>query len=571
MATIPSELSTPTAFTRRLNRVKEQPFRIVTLLALLVILMTFIVYPVSQVLLRSFQIDGIWSLGNYERFFNNLFYQYTLYNTLVISTLATVGALLLGLIFAFGVTRTSMPGKNIFLLVSILPLITPPFFSAFAFILLLGRNGIFNQVLFSLFETRWVIYGWHGVTLAQIFTLFPIAFLNLTAALSSIDPRLEEAAEDMGASFLYTFRRVTLPLLTPALFSSAILIFMLNLSAFGIPAILGSTNLIWREGSMLAPEIILEILGMNSNWGMGSTLAVIMLVPSFALFLFQGWYVRRRSYITVTGMPTTFAPRPSPAYIKWGVFTICSLTTFFVLSLYLVIFAGAVTETWGVNYNLTTRHLELMLRINQQSIINSLLLSLVGAAVASLLGVFIAYILTRWNFLGKSTFNFIVMLPYALPGVVMGLGLAAGFNSGLLILSGTAMIILIDFAVRRMPFGVESSKSALAQVDSTLEQAAADLGANWPRVFQRITLPLLRPTFFATLTFCFIRSMTDITSVIFLVSPRWRLMSIDIYNSVSAGRLGVAAALSALMIIIIIAVLAVIWRVSGLGYRLFRL
>lgn len=215
MATIPSELSTPTAFTRRLNRVKEQPFRIVTLLALLVILMTFIVYPVSQVLLRSFQIDGIWSLGNYERFFNNLFYQYTLYNTLVISTLATVGALLLGLIFAFGVTRTSMPGKNIFLLVSILPLITPPFFSAFAFILLLGRNGIFNQVLFSLFETRWVIYGWHGVTLAQIFTLFPIAFLNLTAALSSIDPRLEEAAEDMGASFLYTFRRVTLPLLRP--------------------------------------------------------------------------------------------------------------------------------------------------------------------------------------------------------------------------------------------------------------------------------------------------------------------------------------------------------------------
>lgn len=225
----------------------------------------------------------------------------------------------------------------------------------------------------------------------------------------------------------------------------------------------------------------------------------------------------------------------------------------------------------GVDYTFDTRHIEFMFTTRADSIITSLTLSLGGATIAALVGVFIAYIFQRWQFAGKGMLNFIVMLPYALPGLVMGLGLAAGYNAGVLVLSGTATIILIDFVVRRMPFSVESNKSALTQVDVSLEHAAADLGANWTRVFRQITLPLLRPTFFAALTFCFIRSMTDITSVIFLVSPRWRLMPIDIYNYVSAGRLGTAAAMSALMIVMIVVVLAVLWRISGLGYRLFKL
>lgn len=566
-ASLPARLD---KLSRQWSRLRQQPLRILVLLILLAVLAAFILYPLGRILIESFRENNEWTLANYERFFGSVYFQHTLYNTVAISAIATFAAVLLGLVFAFGVTRTSMPGKNLFLLVSILPLITPPFFSAFAFILLLGRNGLVNRLLFSLFEFRIDIYGWHGVALAQALTLFPIAFLNLTAALSSIDPRLEEAAEDMGAGFGYVFRKVTLPLLTPALFSSTILILMFNVSAFGIPAILGSRNLLWPSGSMLAPEAIIQILG-RGNLAMGSTLAMIMLVPSFALFLFQSWYVRRRSYITVTGMPTAFSPRPAPRGVQWGVFITCLLTSILILSLYAVIFAGALTRTWGVDYSFDTRHVEFMFNTRGDSIVNSLLLSMIGAVIASLLGVFIAYVLKRWTFPGKGAFNFIVMLPYALPGLVMGLGLAAGYNAGLIVLSGTATIILIDFAIRRMPFSVESNKSALSQVDETLEQAGADLGANWTQVFRRITLPLLRPTFFAALTFAFIRCMTDITSVIFLVSPRWRLMSIDIYNYVSAGRLGTAAAMASLMIVIIVIVLAVIWRASGLGYRLFKL
>lgn len=557
------------AISRRLARLRQQPLLLLTLLILLLILLTFIIYPIYQILAESFQFEGRLSLGNYQRFFTSRYYLHTLYNTLSISFLATIGGVLLGLVFAFGVTRTNMPGKKFFMLVSILPLITPPFFAAFAFILLLGRQGLFNQFLFQWFGVRWIIYGSHGVILAQIITLFPIAFLNMTAALSSIDPRLEEAAEDLGGSFWYVMRRVTLPLLTPAFFSSFLLILMFNLSAFGIPAILAGNNLFWKDASMLAPEAFFQILGFF-NWGMGATLAVILLIPSLLLFLFQGWYIPRRSYITVSGIPTAFASRPSPRYVQRVIFGICALTAMLVVSIYIVIFMGAVTETWGVNYSLTTRHTDLMFKVGSNSIRNSLLLSIGGGVIAASLGALIAFALTRWRFPGRQGFSFIAMLPYALPGTAIGLGFAAGFNTAPLILTGTWMIILVDYAIRRMPFGLESSKSALAQIDVSMEEAAADMGANWPTVFRRITLPLLRPTFVAVFTFCFIKSMTDITSVIFLVSPRWKVMSVDIYNYISAGRMGAAASMSSFMILIIIALVAIVWRVSGLGYRIFK-
>jgi len=558
------------SFSRKLSRIWHQPLIPITLGILLLVIIIFVLYPVYTVMIESVKVDGRFSAGNYSRFITSAYFRHTLYNTLVISILSTIGAVLLGLVFAFGITRAKIPGRGFFMLVSILPLITPPFFTAFAFILLLGRQGIFNQVLYKLFGVRWIIYGWHGVILAQVLTLFPIAFLTLAAALGSIDPRMEEAAEDLGGNFWYVTRRITLPLLTPAFFSSAILVFMFNLSAFGIPAILGSSRLFWEDASMLAPETIIQILGVF-DWGMGTTLAVVMLVPSFLLFIFRDWYVRKRSYITVGGMPTSFESRPTPKSVKWVIFTICALTAFLILSVYIVIFLGSVTKAWGVNYSLTTRHIQVMMKVGTESIRNSLILSMAGALIAASMGVLLAYILTRWNFPGKRFFGFGTMLPYALPGVVMGLGFAAGFNTGIIVLTGTWMIILINFAIRRMPYGTESSKSALSQVDVTLEEAAADMGANWPTILWRITLPLLRPAFVAVLTFSFIKAMTDITAVIFLVSPHWRLMSVDIYNNIMAGRVGVAAAMASTMVIVVVAVLAIIWKVSGLGYRMFKL
>jgi iron(III) transport system permease protein len=548
----------------------QQPMIPVTLLGVLVILLAFVAYPVLSIGQESLWLDDRLDPSNYLQVFQSQYYRHTLYNTLAIASLATIGSLLLGTIFALTVTRTDVPGKRFFMISSILPLITPPFFTAFAFVLLLGRQGILNQALDALFGFKYIIYGWHGVILAQSLALFPIAFLTLTAALSAIDPRIEEAAEDLGGGYGQVLRRVTLPLLTPPYLSSAVLIFMFNVSAFGVPTIIGGNRLFFGQASMIAPEAIVQILG-RFNWGLGTALAAVILVPALLLFVWQAWYVRRRSYITVTGMPTELPARQAPPPVKWAAFLFCAGVSLFILSIYVVIFAGAFTRTWGVDYSLTTRHLETMLQTSIDSIRNALLLSTGGAITATLIGLVIAYVLSRWRFPGRSSINFLSLMPFALPGVVMGLGLAVAYGSGYVVLVGTGIIIWINYAVRRMPFAIESGKSALAQVDVSLEHAAADLGAGIVRVFRKITIPLLRPTMIAALAFTFIQAMTDITAVIFLVSPRWGLMSVDIYYYILAGRLGVAAAMASVLIVMVVGLLAIIWRVSGLGYRIFRL
>jgi iron(III) transport system permease protein len=192
--------------------------------------------------------------------------------------------------------------------------------------------------------------------------------------------------------------------------------------------------------------------------------------------------------------------------------------------------------------------------------------------MAALFGTLSAYIFTRKSFPGARVLDFTSMLPYALPGVVMGLGFAVAFGGriGFVVLTGTATIILLNHFIRRMPFAIRSGASSLKQIDPVIEEAAADLGAKPVYSFTRITFPLLRASILGAFVFGFINMMTDITAVIFLVSPRWRLLSIDLFNAIDAGRLGVAAALSVIMIVSTFVVLLIIWRLSGKGLDFLR-
>jgi iron(III) transport system permease protein len=295
-------------------------------------------------------------------------------------------------------------------------------------------------------------------------------------------------------------------------------------------------------------------------------------VPSLLIYLFGEYYLKKRSYVTVTGTPTAFAVRKVPAAVKWPLFAVCLVVSIFILSIVLVVLAGAFTRTWGVNYELTWRHMQTALSASSRSIGNSLLLSGVGAAAAAVLGTLAAYLFTRRPFPGVRVLDFTAMLPYALPGVVMGLGFAVAFGGRFewIVLTGTASIIFLNHFIRRTPFAIRSASGAIKQIDPVIEEAAADLGAKPVYSFRRVTFPLLRATVLGAFVFGFINMMTDITAVIFLVSPRWRLLSIDLFNAIDAGRLGVAAALSVIMIASTFAVLLVVWRLSGKGLDFLR-
>lgn len=577
VAAQPPRAGTPARGLRR----RLDPGVALALAAVIVVVLGLVVYPTVTVLIESVLIGGRFTLERYARFFTSLYFQETLWNTLLVAGISTVLSMVLGFVFAYGLTRTKIPFKAFFAAMAVVPMLIPAFLMAFSLILLWGRNGVVNRWAYALGEwlgladpwaLQWVIFGSHGVIFAQTLTFFPLAFLIFTAALSALDTRMEEASEDLGGTYWYTMRRVTLPLVLPAVASSALLVFMFNASAFGAPAILGGGRLFFRNASMLAPEAIIQILGAQSDWGMGATIAVVLVVPSLLIFVVGEYVLRRRSFITVTGTPTAIRPRKVPRIVEAGVFAVCAATSIVLLAIFAVLLAGAFTRTWGVNWDFTLRHMEVALNASARSIQNSLILSATGAVAAAVFGILAAYLFTRVRFVGRQAVDFTAMLPYALPGVVMGLGFAVAFGGrvGFLVLSGTWAIIFLNHAIRRMPFGLRSGSSALRQIDPALEEAGADLGGPPQYVFRRVTFPLLRATVLGAIVFGFINMMTDITAVIFLVSPNWRLLSIDLFNAIDAGRLGVAAALSVIMIGVTLVVLIVVWRISGKGLDFLR-
>lgn len=543
---------------------RREPIILALVLVFFLFLLLLIIYPLFMVLRESLLVEGETSTANYLTLISRPYFRQVIYNTLFISILGTAGAVACGLVFAFGMTRTDMPGKNLFLLTAILPMITPPFVNAFAFILLFGRVGIVNQVLERFLGFKYIIYGWHGVVLAHIFSFFPLAYLITSAAFSQIDQSIEDAAQDLGANSFYMLRTITFPLITPGILAASLLIFMSNISSFGPPAMLGG------DWTVLAVEAVNQTLGVL-DWGMGTTLAVALLIPSFFLFCAQTRYKRGRSYVTVTGSPSQreFA-RIRPG-IKWGVFSFCLAVSAFVLLVFGVILVGAFTQTWGINYSPSLRHFQTVFRHAGRSIWNSIFLAFVGANLAAFIGLTIAYLVVRKRFLGQRVMDYLATLPYAVPGTMIGLGLVLAFNRPPLFLVGTAFIILLDFVIRRMPFGLRTGVSTLQQIDVSIEEAASDLGASPARAFITVVIPLMKPAFIAGATFAFIRAMTEITSTIFLVTPRWRLMAVDIYNYVMAGQLGAAAALSTLLMAIIVGLIILVYRLIGVTESVFQM
>ncbi|MGE5253386.1 MAG: ABC transporter permease [Planctomycetaceae bacterium] len=549
-----------------MKQLAKEPVVFLTPLLTFGVLFYFVAYPLYAVFRESVMDDTgrFVGLANYVNFLTSEYFRQVFYNTLFTAGVATVGAVLIGLVFAYGMTRIDLPWKWLFMITAILPMITPPFINAFSLILLLGRNGIVNLLLEEWLGFKFVIYGYHGIILSEILTTFPLAYLILSAALSGLDSTLEDSAQDLGARPLRVLFTVTLPLITPALLTATLMVFMNNLSAFGAPALLGGGI------SVLAVESVVQILGVL-DWGMGTTLSVVLLIPSFLLFYFQNWYRSKRSYVTITGQPAHAEVRNAPWKIKGPVFAFCLLLSVVILITYAVIIVGGFSRVWGVDSSFTLNHYRLVFTNTLRSITNSLVLSSLGALLATLLGLLSAYLVVRRVFWGRKLMDFLGTLPYAVPGTMMGLGFVMAFNKAPLLLTGTAFIIILDYCIRRMPFGLRSGVSTLKQIDVAMEEASADLGAPWLTTFRRIVLPLMKPAFIAGITFAFIRAITELTSTIFLVTPRWRVMAVDIYNMVESGALGGAAAMSTLLMAVVILVLVIIYRATGATTSMFRM
>jgi len=519
----------------------------------------FVVFPLLNVFKISLSYRETISFRKYYEVLSEPSFRQVFYNSLFMAGISMIGAMIVGFIFAYLIISTDAPGKKFFQITAILPLVSPPFVVGMAFIMLFGRRGFLTYGLFGhVFE----IYGWHGLFFVQTFSFFPLAYLFISSSLQSLDPNLRYAAQNLGGSRFYVFRTVDFPLLMPGILGAALLISASVLSDFGNPLLIGG------RFSVLATEIYVQATTMMKIEN-AAVLCLFLLIPSVTFFMIQTYYLSRKSFITVTGTTARSELKPTKQCIKWTLFIFCLIISIIVILLYGAIFVGAFTKVWGVDYSFSLENLKNAMG-SRGALKNSLTFAVVAAICNSFLGVIIAYILLRKKFFGRGFMDFISVILFVIPGTIVGVGYITVFNVPPLVLTGTPLLIVLSMIFRNMPLGVRAGKAALRQISPSIEEASMNLGAGSFRTIQKIVFPLLKSSFFSIFIYTFMKSLTTLSTVIFLVYPGCSVASVSIINMVESGMWGNAAAL-AFCLIAISAILLILLRVIlGKKTQLFQ-
>jgi iron(III) transport system permease protein len=493
------------------------------------------------------------------------------WNTLVLALCTATGATVLGLCFAFLVTRSQFRYKRVLRGLTVLPVITPPFVIGLGLIMILGKSGLVNQFLessFGIAPSRW-IYGFPGVLLAQIFAFTPIAFLVLIGVVEGVAPVMEEAAQTLRANRWQTFVDVTLPLMRPGIVNAFLVAFVESIADFGNPIVLGG------DFGVLSTEIFFSIVGAQLDYGRAASLAIILLIFAVTVFFVQRRLLGGKSYVSVGGKGSSGHFSPLPRSISRLAYSIAIPWAVLTMIVYAMAISGGFVETWGRDYSLTLRHYAKAFSIDTgvaglvwsggawSSFWTTLQLASIAAPLTSILGILTAYLLSRQQFRGRNIFEMGTMLSFAVPGTVIGVAYILAFNNPPIELTGTGLIIVLCFMFRNMPVGVRAGMAAMAQIDKNLDEAALTLRANAWVALRTIILPLLKPAIVASLVYSFVRSVTTVSAIIFLVSPDYELATVYIINRVLASDYGVAIAYATVLIALMVVAIAVIQLLVG--------
>ena len=454
-------------------------------------------------------------------------------------------------------------------MLSVLPIITPPFVIGLGLILLFGRSGLVNQMLewtFGIEPTRW-IYGMQGVLVAQVFAFTPIAFLVLIGVVEGVSPAMEEAAQTLRADRWRTFVDISLPLMRPGLANAFLISFIESIADFGNPILLGGNF------GVLSTEIFFSVVGAQLDPGRAATLGIVLLGMALLAFFAQRRVLGNRVYTALSGKGDSGLPAPLPSSVRRLCYGVAVPWAAVTVVIYAMALAGGFVETWGRDYTPTLKHYVKAFGIEWgahgiiwagaawNSFWTTVKLSAIAAPLTAGLGILAAYLLTRQKFAGQSAFEFGTMLSFAIPGTVIGVSYILAFNVPPIEITGTALILVVCNVFRNMPVGIRAGMASMAQIDRSLDEASATLGARGATTLRRILLPLLKPAVVAALVYSFVRAMTTVSAVIFLVSAEYEWATTYIINRVVNGDYGVAIAYSSVLIVLM---LAVIWAIQWL-------
>lgn len=567
----------------RLGRFKGDLFVAAAVTGCAMLMALFIAYPVSKALAGAFfDEDGRWSLAAFAaRVFTERVWGLgclsggvrcgVAWNTLALALLTAAGTTFLGTLMALMAERGSRRGRGALRVLALLPIITPPFVVGLGLILLFGRAGIVNQLLESAFgiePTRW-FYGMPGVLVAQLFAFTPIAFMIMRGVVQGIAPSLEEAAQMLRADRRRTFFTVTLPLLKPGLANAFLVGFIESIADFGNPVVVGG------QFSVLSTDIFFAIVGAQYDQGRAASLAWVLTLFALGVFALQRGVLGRRNYTTVSGKGDAGIPMALPDGVRRAIQCIALPWIAFTAVVYLFAFAGGFVQTWGRDYSFTLGHFRNAFALEWgpfglvwagtawNSLLTTLKLAGISAPLTAALGLLIAWLLARNEFKGQGAFEFGALLAFAIPGTVLGVSYILAFNVPPFELTGTGLIIVLCFMFRNLPVGVRAGTAAFKQLDRSLDEASLMLRASTAQTLVHVVLPLLKPALVAALVYSFVRSMTTVSAVIFLVTAENELATTYIIGRVGNGDYGIALAYcTVLMVLMSLAIALVQWLVG---------
>lgn len=480
------------------------------------------------------------------------------WNTLFLALLTATGTTVMGTLIALYAERGDRRLTRPLNVLALLPIITPPFVVGLGLILLFGRAGLVNQFLewaFGIPPTRW-FYGLFGVWLAQMFAFTPIAFMIMRGVVQGIAPSMEEAAQTLRASRLNTFRTVTLPLMKPGLANAFLVGFIESMADFGNPIVVGG------QYAVLSTDIFFAIVGAQYDQGRAASLALILTAFALTVFFVQQKVLGRTSYTTVSGKGDAGVAMALPDTVRRWCVGVAGPWLAFTLVVYVFAFSGGFVRTWGRDYTFTLRHFITAFDIQWgahglvwagtawNSLFTTIKLAAIAAPICAAVGLLISWLLARTQFVGQRAFEFGALLAFAIPGTVLGVSYILAFNVPPFELTGTGLIIVLCFVFRNLPVGVRAGTASFKQLDRNLDEASTMLRAGTATTLRRVVLPLLKPALVAALVYSFVRSMTTVSAVIFLVTAENELATTYIIGRVGNGDYGVALAYCTVLIVL---------------------
>lgn len=515
-----------------------------TKVIVLLFVLMFLIYPFSSMIINSFREPGskAFSLENFKTFFSLPYYYETLFRSLKIALITMVITLIVGLPIAYLMTRFNVAGKKALHILMIISLMSPPFIGAYSWIILFGRSGVITKLVARIGITIPTIYGQGGIIMVLSLMMYPYIYLYVSGALGSIDSSLEEAAENLGSSKFRRLLTITMPVVLPSILAGAVVVFMTALADFGTPMLLG-------EGYKVLPVMIYEeyMSEIGGNANLASALSIVIVFLSTLVLMIQRWIIAKRNYVMTSQRP--------PAVIElhgfkrflasFPIYLICAISILPQVTVIVTSFKNTKGPMFVKGFGLES-YKSILYRLSKP-IGNTYLFSIISIVLIVLFGVLLAYLIVRKKGPVSSLLDTLVMFPYVIPGSVLGICLLIAFNKKPIILTGTAIILIVSYVIRKLPFTVRSSSAFLQQMDPSIEEASVSLGVPPSRTFVKITIPIMAPGIISGAILSWITCINELSSSIMLYTGKTATIAVSIYTEVVRNSFGTAAALASIL------------------------